>query len=225
MANSTDRAIARIREMIVDGDLKPGDRLPPEKQLGETIGVSRNSLREAVKALEVMRVLDVRQGDGTYVTSLDASVIAEALTLVLELHRDDSILEMLEMRRVLEPHATAKAALKIDDATLTALADELRNLDDATGVDDLVAHDLAFHRAIAQASGNRHLAGLLDALAGSTLRVRIWRGLTDSGAVPRTLAEHRAILRALQARDPELARLWATVHVRGVETWLEESAL
>ena len=69
----TDEAILKIKEMIRSGDLKPGDRLPPEKELGEALGLSRSSLREAVKALEIIRVLDVRRGDGTYVTSLNPS--------------------------------------------------------------------------------------------------------------------------------------------------------
>lgn len=71
----TDEAILRIKEMITGGQLAPGDRLPPEKELSEQLGLSRSSLREAVKALEVIRVLDVRRGDGTYVTSLDRLLI------------------------------------------------------------------------------------------------------------------------------------------------------
>ena len=85
----TDRAITAIKQMVVDGELKPGDRLPPEKELSERIGVSRNSLREAVKALSVIRVLDVRQGDGTYVTALEPEQLLESLAFVLDLHRDE----------------------------------------------------------------------------------------------------------------------------------------
>ena len=86
----TDRAITAIKQMVVDGELKPGDRLPPEKELSERIGVSRNSLREAVKALSVIRVLDVRQGDGTYVTALEPEQLLESLAFVLDLHQDAS---------------------------------------------------------------------------------------------------------------------------------------
>src|SRR5690625_7536482 len=79
----TDRAIDAIKQMIIDGSLAPGDRLPPEKELAERVGVSRNSLREAVKALSVIRVLDVRQADGTYVTSRAPTLRVEALGFVL----------------------------------------------------------------------------------------------------------------------------------------------
>jgi GntR family transcriptional repressor for pyruvate dehydrogenase complex len=91
-------------------------------------------------------------------------------------------------------------------------------------VEELVEHDLEFHRAIAQCSGNAYLAQLLDTLAGPTVRVRIWRGITQSNAVDRTVAEHRAIVDALAAHQPELARSWSTVHVAGVEQWLSDLA-
>src|SRR5687767_10214153 len=90
----TDDAILRVKEMIVSGELKPGDRLPREADLAERLGLSRNSLREAVKALSLVRVLDVRQGDGTYVSSLRADDLLGALSFVLDLHRgEDSVLE------------------------------------------------------------------------------------------------------------------------------------
>src|SRR6266487_2403152 len=108
----TDEAIERIKEMIVSGQLRPGDRLPREADLADRLGLSRNSLREAVRALSLVRVLDVRQGDGTYVSSLRANELLGALSFVLDLHRnEESVLEMLEVRRILEPAATASAAL------------------------------------------------------------------------------------------------------------------
>src|SRR6478609_2560305 len=109
----TDEAIVRIKEMIVSGQLRPGDRLPREADLAETLGLSRNSLREAVKALSLMNVLDVRQGDGTYVTSLDPELLLDALTFVVDFHRDESVLEFLRVRRILEPAAAAMAALRV----------------------------------------------------------------------------------------------------------------
>ena len=106
----TDEAILRIKEMILAGELAPGDRLPPEKELSERLGLSRSSLREAVKALEVIRVLDVRRGDGTYVTSLEPRLLLEAMSFVVDLHDDQSVLEIFAVRRILEPAASALAA-------------------------------------------------------------------------------------------------------------------
>ena len=99
----TDEAILKIKEMILTGELGPGDRLPPEKELSERLGLSRSSMREAVKALEVIRVLDVRRGDGTYVTSLEPRLLLEAMSFVVDLHDDSSILELFAVRRILEP--------------------------------------------------------------------------------------------------------------------------
>src|SRR5438105_14527953 len=99
--------------MIVSGELGPGDRLPKESDLADRLGLSRNSLREAVKALSLIHVLDVRRGDGTYVTSLEPRLLLDAMTFVVEFHRDDTVLEFPEGRRILEPAATTMAALNM----------------------------------------------------------------------------------------------------------------
>ena len=117
----TDEAILRIKAMIVSGQLKPGQRLPPEAALADQLGLSRNSLREAVRALALINILDVRQGDGTYVTSLEPQLLLDALTFVVEFHRDDSVLEFLRVRRILEPAAASMAALTIGPSELAAL--------------------------------------------------------------------------------------------------------
>ncbi len=216
----TDEAIEKIKEMIVSGALRPGDRLPKESELAAELGLSRNSLREAVRALSLIRILDVRQGDGTYVTSLDPQLLLEALSFVVDFHRDDTVLEFLAVRRILEPAATAMATPRISTAQLDALEAQLDALGARPSVEQLVACDLEFHRGIVQSSGNSVLCSLLDGLSGPTTRARVWRGLTQEDAVARTLREHRAILGALRARDAEAARAWATVHIASVEQWL-----
>ncbi|HEY8983638.1 MAG TPA: FadR/GntR family transcriptional regulator [Streptomyces sp.] len=219
----TDEAIEKIKEMIVSGALRPGDRLPKESELAAGLGLSRNSLREAVRALSLIRILDVRQGDGTYVTSLDPQLLLEAVSFVVDFHRDDTVLEFLAVRRILEPAATAMAALRISEQQLDALGAQLDRLGEAPSVEELVACDLEFHRGIVSSAGNSVLCSLLDGLSGPTTRARIWRGLTQEDAVTRTLREHRAILAALRDRDAEAARSWATVHIASVEQWLRES--
>ena len=223
----TDEAILRIKEMITGGQLAPGDRLPPEKELSEQLGLSRSSLREAVKALEVIRVLDVRRGDGTYVTSLEPSLLLEAMSFVVDLHDDQSVLEILAVRRILEPAASALAARNADaDAdAIQLLREAVDAVDRQANVEQLVEHDLHFHSGIAQAGGNGYLASLIDSLSSHTIRARIWRGITQENAVDRTLHEHHAILEAIEAGDAELAQALTTVHVSGVEQWLRSAAL
>ncbi len=220
----TDEAIEKIKTMIVSGQLAPGDRLPPEKELAERLGLSRNSMREAVKALEMIRVLDVRQGDGTYVTSLEPRLLLEAISFVVDLHDDGSLLEIFEVRRVLEAHATGAAARRITPETVAALRAELDAVGPGTGIEALIAHDIRFHGAIVSLGGNGYLAGLVDSLTTRTVRARVWRGLTEEGAVERTLREHRGILDALAARDADLATSLASAHVAGVELWLRHAA-
>ena len=171
--------------MILAGELAPGDRLPPEKELSERLGLSRSSLREAVKALEVIRVLDVRRGDGTYVTSLEPRLLLEAMSFVVDLHDDQSVLEIFAVRRILEPAASALAARNADDGRSPASATWSTSVDHAADVEDLVAHDLEFHRGIAEATGNTYLASLIDSLSSHTVRARIWRGITQENAVDR----------------------------------------
>lgn len=216
----TDEAIDRIKEMIVSGALRPGDRLPREADLAERLGLSRNSLREAVRALVLIHVLDVRQGDGTYVTSLEPQLLLEAMSFVVDLHRDDTVLHFLEVRRILEPAATAMAAQHMSGEEVTELGGVLASLDDDPSVDALVANDLEFHRRIAVGSGNQVLCSLLESLSAPTTRARIWRGLTQVGAVARTREQHVAIYEAIAARQSDVAHAWATVHVAGVEDWL-----
>ncbi|WP_309126837.1 FadR/GntR family transcriptional regulator [Microbacterium sp.] len=221
----TDEAIEKIKAMIVSGELGPGDRLPPEKELSERLGLSRNSMREAVKALEVIRVLDVRRGDGTYVTSLEPHLLLEAISFVVDMHDDDSLLELFAVRRMLESQATGLAAGNASDAEAQSLIDEIESVDPNTvSIDDLVAHDIRFHREIVRLTGNGYLASLIESLSSQTIRARVWRGLTEQGALDRTLSEHRAIAEAVAQHDSALATSLATAHVAGVERWLRQAA-
>jgi GntR family transcriptional repressor for pyruvate dehydrogenase complex len=216
----TDEAIEKIKSMIVSGTLRAGDRLPRETDLAAELGLSRSSLREAVKALSLVNILDVRRGDGTYVTSLQPPLLLEALSFIVDFHRDGTVLEFLEVRRILEPAATAMAAERIGDAEIEGLSKLLDSLGPHPEVEDLVANDLEFHKRISACSGNLVLCSLLDSLSGPTFRARVWRGLTQEGATERTLAEHRAIVDALGAHDPEMARSLSVVHIASVQQWL-----
>jgi GntR family transcriptional repressor for pyruvate dehydrogenase complex len=216
----TDEAIDKIRAMITAGELRPGDRLPSEAELGAQLGLSRSSLREAVKALSMINVLDVRRGDGTYVTSLDPGLLMDAMSFAVDFQHDRSVLHFLEVRRILEPAATAMAAAAMSDADIAGLDDLLDKLPADAGVEETVDNDLEFHRRIARGSGNPVLASLLDSVSSPTQRARIWRGITQASAVHETLNEHRAIVAALRDRRPEVAHACAVVHIAGVEQWL-----
>jgi GntR family transcriptional repressor for pyruvate dehydrogenase complex len=219
----TDDAIAKIKEMIVSGELKPGDRLPREPDLAQRLGLSRSSLREAVRALSWVRILDVRQGDGTYVTSLESDVLLDAMSFIVDLHQDRNVMHILETRRVLEAAAAALAAQHISEEELAELERLITAAAQCATIEEFVDNDLEFHRRLALASRNPVLASMLDGLATRTSRMRIWRGVMHSDAPTRSLSEHRALVAALAERRPDQARAWATVHIAGVEEWVRQA--
>jgi GntR family transcriptional regulator, transcriptional repressor for pyruvate dehydrogenase complex len=217
----TDGAIERIRDLIRSGELPPASRLPPEQKLAEQLGLSRNSLREAVKALELVRVLDSRPGDGTYVTSLAPRLLLEGFSSAIDLLQDETLLEIVEIRLMLEPVATAAATPRITSDHLATLADLLAKMRaTAQDTERMVHYDIEFHHTIVAANGNESLTSVLDGLSGRTARARVWRGLIEADAAATTLAEHQAIFDALAAGDAELARATALVHVSTSAKWL-----
>jgi GntR family transcriptional repressor for pyruvate dehydrogenase complex len=217
----TDEAITRIRNMVQSGQLPPGSRLPPEHQLAAQLGISRSGVREAVKVLESARVLDVRRGDGTYVTSLAPALLLEGIGFAFELLQGETLPEVMEVRRLLEPTATALAAQRISEEQLDELGELLRTMRGvAADPEKLIQYDIAFHRAVTVATGNDTLTSLLDGLSGRTVRARIWRGLVLGNVAQNTIDEHEAIYLALRARDQALAHAAALVHVNTSESWL-----
>jgi GntR family transcriptional regulator, transcriptional repressor for pyruvate dehydrogenase complex len=216
----TDQAIEKIKDLIVAGEFAPGSKLPKERELAERLGLSRNSLREAVRALTLIGVLEPRQGDGTYVTTLEPDLLLAGTMFVSDLLTGGTVLELHEVRRILETAATAMAATRLTDEELEALARTLDRMDAAETTQDFIDSDLEFHRIIVGACGNTTLASLIQNLSGGTLRARIWRAINERGAVDSTRKLHHDIYRALLARDPNLAAAADLIHLADGERWL-----
>jgi len=215
----TEAAIQKVRHLIATGELVPGQRLPPEPELAESLGTSRSTVREAVRALVTARVLDVRRGDGTFVTSLRPELLLAGIGAAADLLQGGFTLELLEVRRILEPAATRMAATRISDATLTELDACLHRMSAAGSQEELVQYDEEFHQLVAATTGNATLASMLTGVSSRTTRGRAWRGIVEGGATDRTISEHAAILSALRARDPQLAEAAALLHVATTEAW------
>lgn len=222
----TDRALTRIKEMIASGELTPGQRLPVEKDLATALGLSRNSLREAIRALTVLGVLEARHGAGVYVTQLGPTDLLESFGVVAEVSQGTTLIDLVRVRKILEPAAAATAAARIGEVDLARLRELMTAMAGAGTAEDFVNHDQEFHRIINEAAGNPVLAAILGGLSSRTLRMRVWRGRREDDAISRTLAEHSQIYQALAARDPEDARIASSVHITSVEQWIrrEESA-
>ena len=216
----TELAIEKLRGFIATGALRPGDRLPPEADLATQLGASRNTVREAVRALVTARVLDVRRGDGTYVTSLRPELLLDGIAFAAELLQADFSLELIAVRRILEGAATRMAARTIDDATLEELAGHLDRMRTASTHEIMVQHDVRFHETVAAASGNATLASMLSGISSQTIRARVWRGNLEQAVIARTIAQHEDILRALRAHDATLAEAAAVIHVATTEAWI-----
>ena len=219
-----DAAIESIRELIASRAWGPGDRLPSEAELSVQLGVSRSSTREAVRALVAARVLDVRRGDGTFVTSLAPELLLEGIGVAVELMQEDAILQLIETRRVIEPQVTALAAVRASDRDLDDIGTHLGGMRSAVDQEDLVRHDSDFHASVAHAAGNPTLAAILIGISSPTLRTRVWRGLIEADAQERTVAEHSVIFAALKARDATLAAAAALLHVSNTEAWVKGMA-
>jgi GntR family transcriptional regulator, transcriptional repressor for pyruvate dehydrogenase complex len=217
----TDQAITKIKDLIVSGEFAPGDRLPKETELAERLGLSRNSLREAVRALALVGVLEPRQGDGTYVTSLEPELLLAGTSFVSDLLTGPTLRELYEVRRILEPTATALATPRLVDEDFEAIEESLERMDTADGTQAFIDADVDFHRVIVSACGNTTLASLIQNLSGGTLRARVWRAIHERDAVESTRRLHHDIYRALRKRDAELAAAMDLIHLEAGERWLQ----
>jgi GntR family transcriptional repressor for pyruvate dehydrogenase complex len=221
---ATDQAMAKIKELISSGEFTAGARLPTERELTRRFGVSRSSLREAVRALALVGVLESRVGDGTYVTTLEPDLLLTGIAFVSDLASGESLLEIHAIRRLLEPEATRLATPNLDDDDLARLAECLAQMEAAQGVSTFIDADAAFHRVILDACGNAALASLIQNLSSGTLRARLWQSLVERSATEATLAAHRAIYEALVARDADMAAAADLMHLGIAEEWLRRVA-
>jgi len=194
-----------IKEVVLSGKLQPGDRLPPERELAEMLGVSRPTVRESIRALVAMNILESRHGAGTFVASLDTGQLLEPIQFVLS--RAERVLgDLFETRLVIEPPIAALAATrasKKEAAAILSCAREAKGIGDSPR--QLLELDVRLHTLIANASHNVLLARLHESI--SALGVES-RSLTVElpGVAHRTVHDHEAIAQAISQRDPDRAR-------------------
>ena len=209
---AAEQVVRHVARLVEEGNLTPGDQLPPERQLAEEVGVSRPTVRAGLRSLAAMGVVEARHGAGTFVTAGPPRLGTEPLSFLVALHgftRD----EMFEARRVLEVGATGLAAERALGERLAAMAEEVTGmfatLDDPPG---FLVHDLAFHRAVAAASGNRVLAALVDMICSLVWQQR--RPTVGRARDLRQSAEmHRRIYQAVRDKDVERARAEMAEHL------------
>lgn len=224
----SDAIVSQIEQLILDGVLKPGERLPPERELAQELSVSRPSLREAITTLKSRGLLQSRRGGGNFVVDVVAPVLTDPLIELLKKH-PKAMFDVLELRHALEEVAAYFAALRATDADREILRCRFAELEEIQRGVREPQHDAVvdanFHLAIADASHNVALIhvmrGLFDLLLGNISR-SLERLYTRESSYAVIHAQHQAILKGVLDRDPDAARQAAHVHLSFVESTLRE---
>lgn len=203
----------RLLDYLISGHVKPGERLPSERQLAETLGVGRSHVRQAIKSLTVLGLLDARQGDGTYLKRTDSPLLPLAIEWGLRLGAKRSQ-DLVEARSELEILLAGLAAERRSEADLEEMRQHVETMQRTTDNDEFVEADVAFHLAIARATGNQSLFQVMRSIR-SLLQVWIHRVAYAPGTRPATWAEHEAVLAAIEAGDAAAARRAMGGHMEG----------
>ena len=218
----SDKVADLLLEGIIARRLKPGERLPSERELGEQFGVSRTVIREAVRALAAKGVIDVRTGSGLRVAAVHPSTVSESMSLFLRGSTLDYP-KVHEVRAMLEVEMAGLAAQRATDEDIAELRGVCARMEAETDVEAASRHDVEFHRAIARATHNDLHLLLLDSIGDALIEIR--RENLAGGSGPDTLASHREILERIAARDSEGARQAMRAHLENVEEhWRRRTA-
>ncbi|MBC3766775.1 FadR family transcriptional regulator [Neptunicella marina] len=201
----------QLRSLVDKGQIKPGERFPSERELADKLGVSRPTIREAMIALELSGVIEIRTGSGIYVTQQKQPVERELSD------KGIGLFEIMEIRYIIEAEACALAASRITDEQLTRLREAVRAMEEEEKQPNASEKaDCAFHMIIAEAAQNSAILEVVKWLwelrNQSELSTRFLARIRQEGVHP-SIAEHRKILQALEQRNPEKARIAMKMHI------------
>ena len=208
--------MARQIERLILKKLKPGDKLPSERELAEMLGVSRSSIRDAIRGLELAGLVEPRQGAGTIVREISTGSVVNPFASALE-RKKELVSELLDFRKMLEPPLAARAATHASVEEISEMEEILRRQEEKQRAGEAaVAEDAEFHYSVALASDNSVVIKVLDILM-DLLRDTRERSLQVEGRGQRSLAGHRRILAAIRSHDAEAAKAAMRRHIEDVE--------
>jgi len=211
-------------EMIKTGELKPGDRLESVEQFAESFDVSRSAVREALSGIRAMGLIEMRQGEGTFVTNFDATNFSLPVTAGLLMRMED-VKELYEVRKFLEVGAASSAAIHHQVGDLIPLENAIEEMKRAKSSGEIGEEgDMRFHLAVAQATHNKILISLMQSVSKIMISVlrKTREALIDSNKNPDSLIqEHQLIYEAIKNRQPVEAQKYMLAHLRNVEKTLE----
>ena len=220
--STTVAAITQIEALIRRGELRPGDRMPPERELAELLGVSRPTVREALRALSILGIVRSRHGSGNYLGSLDEQALHEPLRWLLTLSLPAQDVDaVLEFRTVLESGLARLAAERISDEALARLRDLLGELDAAKSDEEVLRADMKMHAVIAEEANNPMLLWMLNAAVELNVAARS-RTVRVPGVKGKVAADQRAIVEALENRDGNEAAEAMWRHLKRISTAYNE---
>jgi GntR family transcriptional repressor for pyruvate dehydrogenase complex len=216
-----EQIVQQVEDSILKGQLKPGDQLPPERDLAHSFGVSRTAVREAVKTLREKGLVEAYSGRGTFVTNGTSHSIRQSLDLMIRINPLEGSANLAELRLVLEPEIAALAATRIEEQLLSTMREAVEEMDRSLrDPDAYVEADLDFHLALAEAAANPLILSLLDSIVG-LLREQRSRIFNVDGGPERGQFHHKRILAAVEQGNPEAAREAMRAHLQQV---LEDSS-
>jgi GntR family transcriptional regulator, transcriptional repressor for pyruvate dehydrogenase complex len=214
--NRVHEEVAKQIERLIVQKMHPGDKLPAERDLAEMLGVSRSSIRDAIRRLEIVGLVQPRQGAGTVVREISTETLVSPLANVIA-HRRQLVGELLDFRRMLEPPLAARAATHASNGEIAGMDEILRRQDKKVRNGELaVEEDTEFHYRIALASGNSVVLKVMDVVM-DLLRETRSRSLQTEGRPQKSLAGHKRILAAMKRRDAAAAETAMRVHIQDVE--------
>ena len=214
--NKVYEEVAKQIERLILKKLRPGDKLPSERELAEMLQVSRSSIRDAIRGLELMGLVEPRQGAGTIVREVSAESLVNPFANALK-HRQELVSELLDFRKMLEPPLAARAATHASPEEISEMEETLQRQEATLSRGEAsIAEDAEFHYSIALASGNSVVLKVLDILM-DLLRETRERSLQLKGRPQKSLAGHRRILAAIKRHDAEAAKAAMRRHIEDVE--------
>ncbi|MCR8940764.1 FadR/GntR family transcriptional regulator [Streptomyces bacillaris] len=219
--SSVSEVAKRLLDHLSAGDIRPGTRLPAERQLAEALGVARSSVRGALSALDVLGIIEIRPGSGSYVRAGTSEFLPRAINWGLMLGQRRTQ-DLVEVRTYLEGVSARLAAERASDDDVTRLEAHLARMREAGDVTAFIDADIAFHLECARIAQNSVLSDILHSIR-ALLQVWMERVSDIEGTVSGTLCEHDAVLRAIRERDPEAADRAMAEHMRMASARLQAS--
>lgn len=211
-----EQIVRQIEESILKGALKPGDRLPAERELAQRFEVSRTAVREAVKALREKGLVEAFTGRGTFITDGTSQAIRQSLDLMVKIGQPDGSTHLAEVRAILEPEIAALAATRVEEQDLVTMREAVAVMDRTMqDPDAFIEADLDFHLSLAEAAANPLILSLIDSIVG-LLREQRMRIFNVDGGPERGQFHHKRILEAIEQRDPGKARQAMQAHLQQI---------